>query len=101
MIISKYYDDIVNFLYEEDDIISKTLISSYQEYVFKIKNKQSKQTIDNILYEYINKTDFYKYVQENFENLYSSYDKVVLSLKRLYNEYEIERLKNIKNARWL
>lgn len=99
------YDKIVNFLYLENDIISKFLINCYQEYLFNIKSEKSKLKIDNIMGLYTDKEDFYKYVQNYFDlsnnEIYDSYDKVVRKLIKVYKEYEEEKLKKIKNSRWL
>ena len=100
---SPNYDKIVNFLYEGIDPISKKIIGSYQEYIFSIKNKKCKEAIDIVLNEYTDKSDFYKYVQDYFNNndLYDNYDKIVSILNKLYKEYEEDNYKSIKNARWL
>ena len=100
------YDKIVNVLYLENDIISKLLIEYYQEYVFNIKSEKSKLKIDSIMSLYADKEDFYKYVQNYFDisnnnEIYDSYDKVIRKLVKVYQEYEINALKNIKNSRWL
>lgn len=103
---SPNYDKIVDFLYKENDNISKQLIECYQEYLFTIKSVKSKENIDNIMNLYTEKEDFYKYVQNYFsENdcleLYDSYDKVIKKLIKVYKEYEEERFKKIKNTRWV
>ncbi len=100
------YDKIVNFLYLENDIVSKLLIEYYQEYVFNIKSEKSKLKIDGIMGLYTDKEDFYKYVQNYFDisnnnEIYDNYDKVIRKLVKVYQEYEINALKNIKNSRWL
>ena len=97
------YDKIVNFLYEESDEISNKLIECYQEYIFNIKNKKCKEKIDIVMDEYTNKDFFYKYVQDYFSNndLYDTYDKIVIKLNKLYKDFEEEKYKNIKTARWL
>lgn len=106
MILTPNYDKIVNFLYEENDIISKYLIECYQEYIFNIKNKKSKLIIDDVMNEYIKKEEFYKYVFNHFNpsfssELYDSYDKVIRKLINLHKEYETNTLKKINNTRWL
>ena len=100
------YDKIVNFLYLENDIVSKLLIEYYQEYVFNIKSEKSKLKIDGIMGLYTDKEDFYKYVQNYFDisnnnEIYDNSDKVIRKLVKVYQEYEINALKNIKNSRWL
>ena len=70
---------------------------------YNIKNKKCKEAIDIVLNEYTDKSDFYKYVQDYFNNndLYDNYDKIVSILNKLYKEYEEYKYKSIKNARWL
>lgn len=101
---SPNYDKIVNFLYEENDDISKLLIDYYQQYLFNIKSNKSKSNIDNIMNIYTEKTDFYKYVQQYFkenDDIYDTYDRVIKKLNKLYKNYDEEKLKKINNARWL
>ena len=95
------YDKIVNFLYEENDAITKKIIESYQEYIFSIKNNKCKKNIDKVLSEYILKENFYKYVKENFDNevLYSTYDIVIKKISMCYKNYYDTY--TIKNSRWL
>ena len=55
---------------------------------------------------YIEKRNFYKYIQNHFNlnesnELFDSYDKVIIKLNRLYNNYEEEKLKLLKNTRWI
>lgn len=106
MTLTPNYDKIVNFLYEESDIISKYLIECYQEYIFKIKSRKSKLIIDNVMMEYTKKEEFYKYVINHFNpnfssELYDSYDKVIRKIINLYKDYEKNTLKKINNTRWL
>lgn len=103
---SPNYDKIVNFLYEDNDLISKLLIDNYQEYLTHIKSKRSKKEIDELLNCYTEKTEFYKKVQTYFnleENheLLDSYDKVIRKLRNVYKEYQEEKFRIMKNARWL
>ena len=101
----KYYDKIVNFLYLENDIISKLLINYYQEYIFNIKSEKSKIKLDEIMNLYTDKEDFYKYVQDVFDlknnEIYDNYDKVIRKLLKIYKDYEKYKLSKIENSRWL
>lgn len=98
----KYYDKIVNFLYLENDIISKLLIDCYQEYVFNIKSEKSKIKLDEIMNLYTDKDEFYKCVQLKLkDDIYDNYEKVIRKLVKIYNEYENDKLKKVKNSRWL
>lgn len=98
----KHYDKIVNFLYLENDIMSKLLIDYYQEYVFNIKSEKSKVKVDEIMNLYTDKEDFYKYVQLKLQDdIYDNYEKVIRKLIKIYNEYENDKLKKVQNSRWL
>ena len=98
----KHYDKIVNFLYLENDIISKLLIHYYQEYVFNIKSEKSKIKVDEIMNLYTDKEDFYKYVQLKLKDeIYDNYERVIRKLIKIYNEYESDKLKKVNNTRWL
>ena len=101
--LSSNYDQIVNFLYEENDDLSSFLIDNYQKYIFSIKNKKSISNIDKTMSEYVKEESFYKFVKENFkeEDKYDTYDEIVLKLNKLYKVYEEEELKKIKSTRWL
>ena len=103
---SPHYDKIVEFLYEDNDLISKLIISHYQDYLANIKSKQSKLNIDHIMDVYTEKEEFYKYVQNYFDlevnqDLLDSYDKVMLRIIKLYKLFEEERIKAINSARWI
>ena len=102
----KYYDKIVNFLYLENDIISKLLIHYYQEYVFNTKSEKSKIKLDEIMSLYTDKEDFYKYVQNVFDlkksnEIYDNYDKIIRKMLKIYKNYENYKLTKIENSRWL
>lgn len=101
MIKVKQNDKILNFLYEDNDEISKKLIECYQELMFN-KNKNIK-LFYQILDEYTNKNGFYKYLQQNFpdEDLYELNDQIIKKVISIYKRYQIDKLKVINNARWL
>ena len=51
---------------------------------------------------YTEKEDFYDYVQERLqEDIYDNYDKVIRKLIKIYKQFEIDKLKKVKNTRWL
>lgn len=101
--LSSTYDEIVNFLYEDNDELSIFLIDCYQKYLSSIKSSKSIKTIDKTMIEYVKKEEFYKFVKENFdiEDKYNTFDKIVLYLNKLYKNYEEEKMKKIKSTRWL
>ncbi len=93
--------DIVNFLYEDNDIVSDFIISYYHEYLSSNKNNKN---IEKIYKEYILKDKFYKYVQEYFDinhtnNIFKDYYSVINELKIIYKKYN--RSKDFRNSRWI
>lgn len=102
---SPNYDKIVNFLYEDSDIISDMLISCFRDYILdnKLKNKKK---FDEIMNLYTDKGDFYRFVQSyykdgNENDIFDSYDRVYNKLLKLFQMYEEEKMKKIDNTRWL
>ena len=98
------YDRVVNFLYENNDFISQILVDCYQKYLVSIKSSISRSNIDNIMNIYVDKKRFYKYVQRyfnhNLEEIYDTFDKVIMKLYRLYKNYESDKYRKISNSRW-
>lgn len=98
---SPNYDKIVNFLYQENDEISKILIENYQEYLFG--NNKNKKKLDMIFDIYTNKDEFYRYIQSYFleynDELYNL--KLMSNICKLYDNFEKEKLSKIDNVRWL
>lgn len=103
---SLHYDKIVNFLYEDNNSISKLLIENYQEYLLWVKNKNSKKKMDIILDEYTEKKDFYRFVQNEFNldvsnELLEGYDRVMRKLLKLYHQFEQDKLRKVNSTRWI
>lgn len=100
---SPNYDKIVNFLYQENDEISKVLIENFQEHLFG--NNKNKKKLDIVFDAYTNKDEFYRYIQNYFkefsDDLYSPCVKLMNNMCRLYDRFEEERLSKIDNVRWI
>lgn len=106
---SPHYDEIVSYVFNEDDFITKRIINYYQEYllgVIKCNNYRAKN-LDQAIYEYLNNLKFYKYVQEYLENLeYSNegidyYNNLDINLPKLYKNFERDSLEIVNGTRWL
>ena len=103
----KYYDEIINYDMEYDDIISFDLIDFYKDYIFSIKDTDKIKIIDNIIYKYIN--DYY--YRKGIKSIISSRDidinnfkktnKLIRRLIKYDDNYEKERVLNIKVSRWI
>lgn len=86
-----------DFKYEEDDIISDTIINFY-------KNSEEKELIEPVIEKYINNKKFFEYIQKNF-----LINKIcTLYLLRLYNDFEEDNIieeydciTSVNTTRWI
>lgn len=87
---------ITEFKYEDDDIISDTIINYQTEF--------NKEAIQKFVDRYINDAKFYEYIQKNFliNKISESY------LTRLYNDYdedniidEYDYIATVNTTRWI
>ena len=104
-----HYDEIVTFVFKEEDFITKRIINYYQEYLFGVikSNNYRIRILDKIIYEYLSNSKFNKYVTDFLEELEDSndnidyYNNLDINLPRLYRRYEKDSLELISSARWL
>ena len=87
----------IDFKYDDNDIISDTIITFYNSY-------SNKDEIKDIINLYINDSCFFQFVQKNFlvKNMSASY------LRRLYNDYdsndivdELDIITSVNTTRWI
>lgn len=87
----------IDFKYDDNDIISDTIITFYNSY-------SNKDEIKDIINLYINDSSFFQFVQKNFlvKNMSASY------LRRLYNDYdsndivdELDIITSVNTTRWI
>ena len=95
------YDDIIGYIINDNDEISRNLINYYEDYVFlNFDDKNKINELDLILFEYINDKNFYRFIQNRFK-----YEGDVLpifdELKKLYEEFKLEEIKIVDNAVWI
>lgn len=97
------YDLIVEFDYKKEDLITKHLIDYYRDYVYLVKEEEYSilQKLDNALNTYINKNNFYKKVQNHFNDLTDYQDDIVSNFIMLHEKHEDESLKDVLNTKWL
>ena len=104
---SKYYDEIINYNIEYDDIISFELIDFYKDYIFSIKDIDKIKIIDNIMYKYINDYYYRKGIKNILSlkeidiNSYKKTNKLIRKLIKYDDNYENNRILNIKVSRWI
>lgn len=104
-----HYDEIVAFIFNEDDFISRRIIEYYQEYlVGTIKsNNRRVRTLDKVVYEYFYNIKFNKYVHDYLEALEDSnegidyYNNLDINLPKLYKNFEKNSLEIINGTKWL
>lgn len=97
----KYYDEIVAFNIEENDFISRDLISYYKEYVFfNYDDKEGIRTLDKVMYEYIRNREFYNYVQNRFKN-FGDILPIDSDINSIYAEFKDESIRVINSCKWI
>jgi len=104
-----HYDEIVSFVFNEDDFITKRIINYYQEYLLGVLNCNNYRirSLDNTIYQYLNNIKFNKYVLNFLENLEDSnedidyYNNLDINLPKLYKRFEKESLEIVSSTRWL
>lgn len=100
---SPHYDNIVNFDYSSDDIISKSLITCYQDQILDnnedIENQKLIAVLDMVVNEYVSNPKFYRYIHSSYE--YDVNDNLVEVIIKMYKQYEEIKMQEIENTRWL
>lgn len=97
----KNYDEIVNFRIDENDIISRDLISYYKEYVFfNYGDKDKISLLDEAMHEYVSNRDFYNYIQDRLKN-FGDILPVDDDINRIYNEFREESVRMINSCKWI
>ena len=97
----KNYDRIINFKIDDNDTISRDLISYYKEYVFfNYDDKTKISLLDEAMYEYVSNRDFYNYVQDRLKN----FDDILPfddDINKIYNEFKYKSVRTISSCRWI
>lgn len=107
-----HYDDIVNYDYSYNDVMTKKLIDWYRELVFSIDTKNENQlilinTIDNSLYLYIVDKKFRKKISNSISTddlLFNDKDTVKMVVKNMIDtayKYENEMVLEFSSSKWL
>lgn len=105
--ICKYYDDIINYEIEYDDMISFYLIDFYKDYVFSYKDDDKIKLIDSSMYKYVSDYKYRKGLMEIINikdidiNSYKKTNKLIRKIIRYDDNYENERVRNIVVSRWI
>ncbi|HPF83285.1 MAG TPA: hypothetical protein PLV83_03840 [Bacilli bacterium] len=103
---SKYavnYYEIVNFVYDKEDILTERIIEYYKNYFLNIIPKETYKInyLDMIVYKYIDNIYFNTYVRNNIDDNIDYYYDLDIYLINLYKEYENKLERKITNNRWL
>lgn len=89
----KYYDDIINYSYYNFDNDCKNIILEYQNYALNDEENNSEKNIliDDIMYSFINNSDFHEYILNEFKNNNEyTFSEFIIEL---YNIYVKEKFK--------
>ena len=105
--ICKYYDEIINYEIEEDDMISFNLIDFYKDYVFSYKEEDKIKLIDNCMYKYVSDYNYRKGLKNIINirdidlNSYKKTNKLIRKIIKYDDNYEDERVRNIVISKWI
>jgi len=103
---------IVNFDIDEDDNISRKLVSIYQDYIFDIDLSNVEEVrlvseIDNALSRYIDDYEFRKNLKLSMlkvkikKSCTNVLKAIVESIVSIFNNYEEYTTRNVYIARWI
>ena len=107
-----HYDEIINFDFDYDDILSIDLIDWYKDLIFSCDGNDESETkiikmIDNSMYIYVND---YKYIK-GLSKLISSKDidlnsersikKLIKKILDYTSKYETAEVLNVSSSRWI
>lgn len=96
-----HYDEIINFPYENDDVLSAQFIKDYQELVLEGEEEPLLEKIDHVLADYIKQDRFYKYVQHQYETDFDILYQDIKNIISIYEKYLQETKKEMTNTKWL
>lgn len=107
-----YYDQIVNYEYQEGDILSKSLIDWYRELIFSADGFNEKQlkiisAMDKALYLYVRENKYKKGLKKVLNENDISIDNqtsIANAIKKILmftNSYEKQEILEISNSMWL
>ena len=70
--ICTHYDDIVNFPFKENDVLTRVIIDEYTNTIFDVNSQDLGKTnhlkvVDIVVYEYLNDKKFTNRVKEQLE----------------------------------
>lgn len=107
-----YYDKIVNYEYNEGDLLSKALIDWYRELIFSADGYNEKQlkiisAMDKALYLYVKENKYKKGLEKVLQEKDVSIDNqtsIANAIKKILlytNSYEKQEVLEITNSVWL
>lgn len=102
---------IMNFEYFEDDYLSEKIVSIYEDFVFKVDLKDSKQVkkieqLDLVVNRYIDDYFFRKELKSGMMNIKIRKNEDILTgivnwILNVFENYEIGYTRNIYFSRWI
>lgn len=105
--ICKYYDEIINYEIEDNDILTFNLIDFYKDYVFSHIEEEKVKLIDECIYKYISDYNYQKGLKKIINNRdidlndYKKTSKLIRKIIKYDDNYENNRVRNITVSKWL
>lgn len=105
--ICKYYDEIINYEIEDNDIFTFNLIDFYKDYVFSYNEEDKVKLIDSCMYKYISDYNYQKGLKRIINNKdidlndYRKTSRLIRKIIRYDDHYEDERVRKIIVTKWI
>lgn len=100
------YNKIINFNFTKEDYITEKLINIYKEYVLSNDDNDTIKEIDRVLNIYIDNFEFRKELQNKIVKVRVRKDNnilknIVLSIIKIFSDYEEYTTRKLYIARWI
>jgi len=96
------YDKIMSYNYNNEDLITESLINAYRGYLFNQEPDLVFITkLDIALYTYLYNKKLYNIVQDYFHDQSEYENEIALELIRLYDNFQEESFKEVETSRWI
>lgn len=91
--LCKHYDEIVEYIYDEDDRLARMFIDYYRDYMDAVNLNSSEEVnliykYDEALYAYLTNHKFYHLVQDKYNNKNDWGNFMIQNLIHLYVVYQ-------------
>lgn len=105
-----HFDEIVNYDFLEDDVLTKKIIQYYQDYIFNIEEKEENlkliKELDEAVFKYMDDYRFAKSLKDTLDvdiitsDSFTYLDQLMLYIVEYFQTYD-EKTLNVTPTRWI